>query len=183
MSFTFPRVGAKKPGYSPEQVDVFLARARAQFNNPVDGGVSAHDVRNTEFDLVRGGYSPEVIDGAMDKLEDSFAAREIQRQKTEKGSYALEDRLSRVIELIRGRVERPKGKKFSTTGVLLRGYSRKQVDALCEHIARHLDSQAPLALDEARRVVFNSKRRGYVEAQVDAFLDRVIEALQIEQNR
>jgi DivIVA domain-containing protein len=27
------------------------------------------------------------------------------------------------------------------------------------------------------------KRRGYVEAQVDAFIDRVIEALQIEQNR
>jgi DivIVA domain-containing protein len=183
MSFTFPRVETKKPGYSPEQVDVFLARARAQFNSPIDGGVSAHDVRNTEFDLVRGGYSPEVIDGAMDKLEDSFAAREIQRQKAEKGSYAVVDRLARVVELIRGRVERPKGKKFSNTGILLRGYNRKQVDSLCEHIARHLDSQAPIALDQVRRVVFNVKRGGYVEAQVDAFLDRVIEALQIEQNR
>jgi DivIVA domain-containing protein len=119
----------------------------------------------------------------MDKLEDSFAAREIQRQKAEKGSYAVVDRLARVVELIRGRVERPKGKKFSNTGILLRGYNRKQVDSLCEHIARHLDSQAPIALDQVRRVVFNVKRGGYVEAQVDAFLDRVIEALQIEQNR
>lgn len=183
MSFTFPRVDAKKPGYSPEQVDQFLTRARAQFNNPVDGGVTAHDVRNTEFDLVHGGYSPEVIDGAMDKLEDSFASREIQRQKVERGSYALDDRLARVVELIRGRIERPKGQRFSNTGLLLRGYSRKQVDALCEHIVRHLDSEAPLALDEVRRVVFNAKRGGYVEAQVDAFIDRVIEALQIEQNR
>jgi len=183
MSFTFPRVDAKKPGYSPEQVDQFLTRARAQFNNPVDGGVTAHDVRNTEFDLVHGGYSPEVIDGAMDKLEDSFASREIQRQKVERGSYALDDRLARVVELIRGRIERPKGQRFSNTGLLLRGYSRKQVDALCEHIVRHLDSEAPLAIDEVRRVVFNAKRGGYVEAQVDAFIDRVIEALQIEQNR
>lgn len=183
MSFTFPRVDAKKPGYSPEQVDQFLTRARAQFNNPVDGGVTAHDVRNTEFDLVHGGYSPEVIDGAMDKLEDSFASREIQRQRVERGSYALDDRLARVVELIRGRIERPKGQRFSNTGLLLRGYSRKQVDALCEHIVRHLDSEAPLAIDEVRRVVFNAKRGGYVEAQVDAFIDRVIEALQIEQNR
>lgn len=183
MSFTFPRVDAKKPGYSPEQVDQFLTRARAQFNNPVDGGLTAHDVRNTEFDLVHGGYSPEVIDGAMDKLEDSFASREIQRQKIERGSYALDDRLARVIELIRGRIERPKGQRFANTGLLLRGYSRKQVDALCEHIVRHLDSEAPLAIDEVRRMVFNAKRGGYVEAQVDAFIDRVIEALQIEQNR
>jgi DivIVA domain-containing protein len=183
MSFTFPRVDAKKPGYSPEQVDAFLGRARAQFNNPVDGGVSAHDVRNTEFDLVHGGYAPDVIDGAMDKLEDSFAAREVQRQKTEKGSFALDDRLARVVDLIRGRVERPRGKKFSSTGILLRGYSRKQVDSLCEHIARHLDSQAPISIDEVRRVVFNAKRGGYVESQVDAFVDRTIEALQIEQNR
>lgn len=183
MSFTFPRVNAKRPGYSPEQVDAFLGRARAQFNNPIDGGVSAQDVRNTEFDLVRGGYSPEIIDSAMDKLEDSFAARELQRQKSEKGSFALDDRLARVVEIIRGRVERPKAKKFSNTGLLLRGYSRKQVDALCEHIARHLDSQAPISIDQVRRVVFNVKRGGYVEAQVDAFVDRVIEALQIEQNR
>jgi len=41
----------------------------------------------------------------------------------------------------------------------------------------------PLAMDDVRRVVFNVKRLGYVEAQVDAFIDRVIEALQIEQNR
>jgi DivIVA domain-containing protein len=183
MSFTFPKVDKKTPGYAPEQVDQFLAKARAQFTNPVEGGVSAHDVRNTEFDLVHGGYALELIDGAMDKLEDSFASREIQRQKTERGSYALDDRLSRVVELIRGRLNRPSGKRFANTGLLLRGYSRKQVDVLCEHITRHLDSQAPLSIDEVRRVVFNNKRGGYVEAQVDAFIDRVIEALQIEQNR
>jgi DivIVA domain-containing protein len=183
MSFTFPKSGPKKPGYAPAQVDEFLNRARAQFNHPVNSGVTAHDVRNAEFDLVHGGYIPEIVDGAMDKLEDSFASREITRQKIEKGSYALDDRLFRVVDLIRGRLARPKGKRFSNTGLLLRGYSRKQVDALCEHITRHFDSQAAITVDEVRRVVFNAKRGGYVEAQVDAFIDRVIEALQIEQNR
>jgi DivIVA domain-containing protein len=183
MSFTFPRVAKKKPGYSIEQVDAFLSRARTQFTNPADGGISAHDVRNTEFDLVRGGYALEIVDAAMDKLEDSFAGRELQRQKNERGSYALEDRYERVLELVRGRIERPRKKRFTSTALLLRGYSRKQVDALCEHIMRHLESAAPLNMDEVRRVVFNSKRAGYVEAQVDSFIDRVIEALQIEQNR
>lgn len=183
MSFTFPKAGPKQPGYAPAQVEEFISRARAQFNNPVESGVTAHDIRNTEFDLVHGGFIPEIVDGAMDKLEDSFAAREIQRQKVEKGSYALEDRLSRVLDLVCGRLSRPKGNRFSNTGFLLRGYSRKQVDALCEHITRHFDSQAPITIDEVRRVVFNAKRGGYVEAQVDAFIDRVIEALQIEQNR
>lgn len=183
MSFTFPKTGPKRPGYSPSQVDDFLAKAREQFNNPRADGLTAHDVRNTEFDLIHDGYEPDVIDGAMDKLEDSFASREIKRQKEERGSYAIDDRLARVIELVRGRLERPRKKRFASTGLLLRGYSRKQVDALCEHIQRHFDSQAPIGIDEVRRVVFNAKRGGYVEAQVDAFIDRVIEALQIEQNR
>jgi DivIVA domain-containing protein len=183
MSFTFPRVEPKKPGYSSDQVDAFIARARDQFNNPETALVTANDVRNTEFDLVHGGYEPEIVDGAMDKLEDSFASREIQRQKAEKGSYALDDRLSRVVDLVRGRTERPKGQRFSKSGWLLRGYSRKQVDALCEHIERHLVSGAAITLSDVRRVVFNAKRGGYVEAQVDAFIDRVVEVLQIEQNR
>jgi DivIVA domain-containing protein len=182
MSFTFPKSAPKKSGYSTEQVEAFIGRARSQFAAPTESGVTAHDIRNTEFDLVPGGYLPEIVDAAMDKLEDSFAAREIQHQKLEKGSYALDDRLARVVDLVKGRLLRPNGKRFSSTGFLLRGYSRKQVDALCAHLVRHFDSQAPITVDEVRRVVFNAKRGGYVEAQVDAFIDRVIEALQIEQN-
>ena len=183
MSFTFPKADSKQSGYSPAQVDQFLNRARSQFANPVEGGITANEVRNTEFDLIHGGYVPEIIDAAMDKLEDSFASRELAKRKLENGSYALDDRLARLQELVSTRIRRPNGKRFSNTGLLLRGYSRNQVDALCDHIGRHLDSQAPLHIEEVRRIVFNAKRGGYVEAQVDAFLDRVIEALQIEQNR
>lgn len=183
MSFTFPKVDSKQSGYLPAQVDAFIARAREQFNDGSANLVTAHDVRNTEFDLIHGGYSPEIVDGAMDSLEDSFASREISRQKIERGSYAVEDRLSRVTELVQGRTERPKGHRFSRTGFLLRGYSKKQVDQLCEHIERHLFSGVEINLAQVRRVVFSAKRGGYVEAQVDAFIDRVVELLQLEQNR
>lgn len=183
MSFTFPTSDSKKRGYLPEQVDAFIGRAREQFTNPDLDVVTANEVRNTEFDVVPGGYRIELVDGAMDKLEDSFASRELKRQQAANGNYALDDRRSKLASLIRGRTERPKGQRFTNTGYLLRGYSRKQVDALCEHIERHLVSGAELQLTEVRRVVFDARRRGYSESQVDAFIDRVIELIQIDQNR
>ncbi len=183
MSFTFPHAAAKKPGYSPEQVDEFVAKAREQFANEQAQLVSATDVRGTEFDLVHGGYDTTIVDNAMDKLEDTFATREIERQRLQGGEHSIADRLARVVDIVQGRTERPRRKRFSGTGLLLRGYSRKQVDALCEHIERHLVSGAAITLDDVRRIVFNAKRGGYVESQVDAFIDRVVEVLHIENNR
>lgn len=180
MSFSFPRAEAKQPGYLPEQVDSFIARAREQFANPLAGVVTSDQVRGTEFDLVHGGYLIGVVDSAMDRLEDTFAQREIAHQIETKGLYALQDRLLRIQDILRGRIGRPKGQKFTSTGFLLRGYDRKQVDALCESVARHLDSETPLDLLSVRRFIFKAKRGGYVEAQVDAFIDRIVEVLQIE---
>ena len=180
MSFSFKVANKKTLGYEPTQVDEFIARARAQFADRNVALIAADAVRRVEFDLVKGGYAIESVDAAIERLEETFAVREIEKQKSERGSYALDDRLARVLEIVRGRVERPKGKKFSSTGWLLRGYSRKQVDALCERIARHLDSGAALSAAEVRRSIFQAKRGGYAESQVDAFIDRVIEGLQIE---
>jgi DivIVA domain-containing protein len=49
-------------------------------------------------------------------------------------------------------------------------------------IQKHLDAGEKLQLNVVRRSIFKAKRGGYVEAQVDAFLDRVAEILQIEKN-
>jgi DivIVA domain-containing protein len=68
-------------------------------------------------------------------------------------------------------------------GYLLRGYDRKQVDQLCNQVSVHLASGTPLQLNVVRRAIFKAKRGGYVESQVDAFIDRVVEILQIEKNR
>ena len=183
MSFSFKLANKNILGYDTVQVDEFVAQARAQFSNPASALVAAESVRRVEFDLVKGGYSIEQVDEAVERLEETFATREIQKQLAEQGAYALDDRLARVTELVRGRLQRPKGKRFSSTGWLLRGYSRKQVDALCERVARHLDSGAALSPAEIRRSIFQAKRGGYAESQVDAFIDRVIEVLQIKAAR
>ncbi len=183
MSFSFPVAGPKELGYVPEQVNAFIDQAREQFNSPDAVQVTSDLIRNTHFDLIRGGYLIGPVDSALDRLEDTFASREIKRQIAKSGDYAVADRLARIQEILRGRVERPKNQKFSNVSFLLRGYNRKQVDALCDSVARHLDSETPLDLTAVRRTIFKASRAGYVESQVDAFIDRVVEVLQIEKNR
>ncbi len=182
MSFSFPRAATKANGYVPEQVDAFIAKAREQYSNPESGQLEASDLRAIEFDFVAGGYSIGAVDSAIDRLEDSFAKRETARQRAKAGDAAVADHLARVVEIIRARLNRPARKKFSSAGFLLRGYSKKQVDSLCSQIAIHFESQAAISVDDVRRVIFKAKRGGYVESQVDAFIDRVIEALHLERN-
>jgi len=163
-------------------VDAFIEKARVQYSNPNSELVTSNSLRNTEFDLIKGGFEIAAVDTAMDRLEDTFARREIERQMNLKGQSAVLDRLDRIIEIVQGRLVRPKRRKFSNVGWLLRGYSRSQVDQLCAQIQTHLDSGEKLQLNVVRRAIFKAKRGGYVEAQVDAFLDRVAEILQIEKN-
>ncbi|MFM1956628.1 MAG: hypothetical protein RLZ41_27 [Actinomycetota bacterium] len=183
MSYSFSFAAADKPGYETTQVDAFIAKARTQYSDATLELVTSNQLRNTEFDLVHGGYDIIAVDTAMDRLEDAFAAREISRQKQSRGEHAVEDRLARIVEIVSGRLVRPKRKKFSNVGYLLRGYDRKQVDQLCNQVAVHLASGTPLQLNVVRRAIFKANRGGYVESQVDAFIDRVVEILQIEKNR
>jgi DivIVA domain-containing protein len=183
VSYSFPTSALDKLGYEKTQVDQFISKARAQYSDSNLELVTSNLLRNTEFDLVHGGYEIIAVDTAMDRLEDAFAAREINHQKQVGGQAAIEDRLERITEIVYGRLLRPNRKKFSNVGLLLRGYSRKQVDLLCEQVTAHLYSGAPLQLNVVRRAIFKADRGGYVESQVDAFIDRVIEILQIEKNR
>ena len=183
MSYSFPTSASNKHGYDKVQVDQFIAKARAQYSDTSLGVVTSNLLRNTEFDLVNGGYEIIAVDTAMDRLEDAFAAREVNHQKQAGGQSAIEDRLVRITEIVYGRLLRPNRKKFSNVGPLLRGYNRKQVDSLCELVSAHLYSGVPVQLNVVRRAIFKADRGGYVESQVDAFIDRVIEILQIEKNR
>jgi DivIVA domain-containing protein len=182
VSYSFPFASPDDWGYQTQQVDAFIEKARVQYSNPNSELVTSNSLRNTEFDLIKGGFEIAAVDTAMDRLEDTFAKREIERQMNLKGQSAVLDRLDRIIEIVQGRLVRPKRRKFSNVGWLLRGYSRSQVDQLCAQIQTHLDSGEKLQLNVVRRAIFKAKRGGYVEAQVDAFLDRVAEILQIEKN-
>lgn len=182
MSFEFPRAAGNRRGYAPAQVDALIERARLQHQNPDQAVISASELRNVEFDFEPGGYLIAAVDSAIDRLEDSFAAKEIARLRANASEQAVADRLQRVTDIILGRLSRKHGRKFAKTGILLRGYSRRQVDRLCADITNHFEKKAALDLNSVRRATFKSSRNGYREAQVDAFIDRVIEALQIEKN-
>lgn len=178
MSFPFPKTKPRKLGYEPAEVDSFIASAREQFNAGLDG--SSLEIRTREFTLVRGGYSVSSVDAALDRLEESFAERANQRRLQEIGHDGLLERANQIRVALVGRLERPKRHRFNSTGYILRGYSKKQVDEFLDIVSSHIETRSSLSLDAVRKVLFTAKRGGYAENQVDAFIDRIIELLQIE---
>ncbi len=178
MSFPFPHAKPNKLGYKPSEVDEFIAVAREVFNaNQID---AIPNIREQEFTLEKGGYSVSAVDAALDRLEDTFAARRLQRLLEAGQRDDLLDRLNELKVLLVGRVERPGGKRFSTTGYIFRGYSRKEVDFFMGQVKAHLDGGEKMSVDDVRKVLFTPKRGGYVESQVDLFIDKVVELIQIE---
>jgi DivIVA domain-containing protein len=178
LSFSFPTVNPNHKGYRPEQVDEFIGQLKQQYLSPQNSYLRSHELRSKEFDLVNGGYQVNLVDEAIDRLEDKFADRELAAKSVaEKSSRARE-----IKELLSGRSARPAKKRFDRTGLLLRGYNVAQVDAFIDQVAKHLDSQSPLDLGSVRHIVFRPTRNGYDESRVDLFIDRVIELIQIERN-
>ena len=182
MSAPFELATKHELGYEPMQVDQVIATARAQFADERKSLVTAAELRKTEFDLVRGGYLISAVDGAIDRLDDALAAIEIAAVLRHHGREIVDKVKAQVTDLLFSRIDRPAGKRFGSTGWLLRGYSKKQVDVLVDLVDLHLTAGSRLNIEQVRRVVFKAKRRGYNEAQVDAFIDKTIELLQLEKN-
>ena len=81
--------------------------------------------------------------------------------------------------MLRGRLQRPDGERFDRGTGFGPAYDAADVDELCHRLLRYFDDGEPMSVDEVRRAVFRTRRgsRGYSEAQVDAFLDRVVDHL------
>lgn len=182
MTKKFALAKGRNHGYSVEQVDAFIEMARQQYERPEGFLLASERVRETEFDLVRGGYNVVEVDSALDRIEDALADRELKRKRDSRGEHALADQLQRTSEIVKARAERPKKKRFERVSWPARGYNRKQVDVLCNLVLEHIVNSEPLTMSEVRRIVFSAQRGGYAENQVDAFIDRVIQILHIERN-
>jgi DivIVA domain-containing protein len=78
------------------------------------------------------------------------------------------------------RLRRDKGKRFTKVSWLARGYDKKKVDELCDQLISHFNGGAKVRVAQVRRAQFTATRSGYSMPQVDSFLDKVIEALQLE---
>lgn len=180
MSFEFPRVEGRTLGYDPQEVDEFIEKARQAYSDPATTLVDAARLRSQGFSLVRNGYSVSAVDGAIDRLEDVFVEREFKARVANFGESNMASEIIRLQNLIQGRTERPRGRKFKRVAWPLRGYSVRAVNALCKRVQDHIAGDAPLDIPTVRRAIFVQRRRGYNESQVDAFIDRVLELLESE---
>jgi len=180
VSDTFPRANKLGKGYDVEQVEAFLTRARAAYEDSGRGpAMTSWHVRTVGFDLVRGGYEVEAVDAALDRIEDAFARREKQRGEERAGSSGWQNQLRTQEQSLRAQLARPDGQRFPRGSGLELTYDIEQVDELCERVEAAFANGRPMAPDAVRLAVFKSRRgaRGYREASVDAFLDRVVELL------
>jgi DivIVA domain-containing protein len=179
---SFQRVERNEYGYNAKQVDQFLQRARVSFENPGAAvqPITSADVRAVSFDPVKGGYSAPSVDAALDRLEDAFARRERDELIAEQGEEAWLREIGKLSAVLRGRLRRPDGERFRRPAKgKARSYNTADVDELCRDLIGYLEEDRPLSVDNIRRAVFRPAvgKAGYEEAQVDAFLDRVIELM------
>jgi DivIVA domain-containing protein len=166
---SFARVRGLGRGYDVGQVDTFLTRA-------LGGALTAAEVRSAGFDLVRGGYDVDQVDQALDQLEDRLAAHERQDEQASLGERRFVSRITSQAQVLRARLARPHGDRFARGATWAPAYDVTDVDELCDLVADYFDGVQPLTVQALRSAVFRGRRgsRGYSEAAVDSFLDRVV---------
>lgn len=174
----FPHVGRMSRGYEPDQVDLFFARARTAYDGPLDDALHAEEVRNASFDLVRGGYTPGVVDGALDRLEAAFFRRERAAFVALNGMSEWKARTERLTHTLQPRAARPAGLRFASPEHG-QGYRAADVDALIDRLAAFFEGNGTFASEDIRSANFRSARghAAYAEGPVDAYLDRALQVL------
>ena len=174
----FSLLPAQEQGYNQDEVDEFMGRARTAYDS--GDGMPLVEIRDASFSMSSGGYDPAEVDSALDRLEDAFAGAERDRYIEQHGEDAWYELLAERAEPLRGRLERPAGKRFrepAHSSAL--GYRKEQVDQLCKQLEQYLDGENPMSVDEIRTITFSGAHgsSGYDESQVDAFLGKITEIM------
>ena len=177
MSELFPRVGALQQGYRVEQVDRYFEIAHEIYDAGELEEMDSEGVRTVAFDVVRGGYQPDAVDSALDRLEAAFLQRRRAEFVAAHGRQAWMDQVAELATSLYPRLLRPVGERFAPAPKV--GYSKQDVDALMDRIAAYFDSDGAITSDEVRSATFGSAKRdrAYEETSVDRYLARVVEVL------
>ncbi|MEU1970617.1 DivIVA domain-containing protein [Microbacterium sp. NPDC019599] len=173
----FPDAPRRTKGYEKRTVDDFLARAKDSFERPADESLTALDIRQVAFPLVRNGYAIASVDAALGRIEDAFAARERQSVVSRAGAREWVGRSKETAQVVLDRLSRPRGHRFDRVSVLRYGYRVDEVDLVSDKIAGYLEAGEPVTVEQVRSVAFRMQRGGYSETQVDAVLDAVVEVM------
>lgn len=173
---TFPEARGSDKGYDKRAVDAFLTRARQAFEAGAEP-MTAADVRQAAFPLVRRGYVIAAVDAALGRIEDAFAAREREDALNTAGAHAWVGQTRETAQVVLDRLSRPPGHRFDRAGALRYGYRIDEVDLVADKLARYLETGDSVTVEQVRAVAFRMQRGGYRESQVDAVLDAVIEVM------
>lgn len=175
----FPRTTGRKRGYRTDAVDDFLHRVRDTYEGRTapDRAIRAFHIRQTAFPLVRKGYEPRYVDAALDRLEEVMFERERQAYIRDHGQQAWESLVAELQRDLLGRIHRQRDERFRKRSLLAHGYRPSQVDAVVEQLEEVIRDDHRVRTNDIRQLRFHSQRGGYCEAQVDAFLDSVVEYL------
>lgn len=183
----FARAGETEPGYKRSEVDRLFTRLAEDYEKLSGAAELPEDlytsrrIRQVIFREEPGGYKLDVVDRALEKIEERFAKLERSRYIEAYGLDNWERSLVETGELLAGRLERPAGERFRRPSKRrYMGYFVGDVDAVCDRVYAQLNSEEPLDPSVVRHAMFRpaSGTVSYDETQVDAFLDRCIELLQ-----
>ena len=176
VSAAFPEAHGREKGYEKKAVDAFVSRARKAFE--VGGEpLTAADIRQASFPLVRHGYAIASVDAALGRIEDAFAARERAEVLAKVGARAWVGQTRETAQAVLDRLARPKRQRFDRVSALRYGYRIEEVDLVTDKIARYLEAGDSVTVEQVRSVAFRMQRGGYREAQVDAVLDAVVDVM------
>lgn len=176
----------RKWGYDIAQVDEFLDRAHKAYDS-LEPLLKQEDIQNVSFGLQKGGYSIPQIDAALSRLERAVVDRRTLWDLQRMGRVAWRAQTEALVNTIRGRVKRADNERFSDGEKGSPSYDRKQVDKLIREISDAVEDKLNNTVSEANEinssyvenVVFTQRTgaKGYSEAQVDAYLNRVVQIL------
>ncbi|MDJ0337204.1 DivIVA domain-containing protein [Cryobacterium sp. PH31-O1] len=155
-----------------------IVAEKAEAEAAVTGAtLTAEGIRHTAFAMHKGGYSPEHVDAALERLEDAFAARERFQATSAGGEQAWMADAESTADVLVARLSRAPGHRFTRASVLAVGYKRVDVDRLANKLVKYFQDGRELTVDEVRTAVFRPERGGYREAQVDLVLDSVVNVM------
>lgn len=188
MNATFKRVSWWKHGYSPEQVDDFLADAKNSYaamrkwrvghsRSSKARTIGSDDVALAGFKLVRRGYDTHAVDEALARLETAFVQRKRAGVMATQGEARWLDSARDSAKSLYPRLTRRARHRFADAHKY--GYEKDSVDLFLNRIREYFNNKNDLTAQEVRTAVFPRAKSSdaYDEAVVDAYLDRVVSVM------
>ena len=199
-NLSIPRVGKRKEGYDPAQVDEFLERSHQLYDSP-EPRLTQEEIQNTSFSIVKNGYSVAEVDAALTRLEGAVVDKRTQWDVQHYGRVAWRARTDTLARSLHDRAARPHGERFSDGRPNKPSYDRKQVDHMIDcviaQIAGKLGKTSGIAVEGAAEpkkwrkdpeewtlsdvadIMFtrHTGHHGYDERQVDAYINRMLQVL------